>query len=201
MCPPVHNCRQVLDVAIGLEHLHSLKIVHGDLKAVRSPVCIGRLQTNPLIDQRSCDVFWSRSAGGFRAIVGYRGLWNPCVIIQHQFRWDHEMASTRDPPWTSKHCCVRRVCICLCLLRGSFHEVHIWDLLSKIYHYRYSRRKSHSLKSWSAQSSCTSLTVTSHRNYPACRTMPGSSWKNVGEPNRGNVLGPNRLLRGSAIRP
>ncbi|KAJ7936345.1 kinase-like domain-containing protein [Mycena leptocephala] len=39
------------------------------------------------------------------------------------------------------------------------------------------------------------------RNYPASRTISGPSWKNVGELNRGNVLWPNRLLRGSAIRP
>ena len=35
---------QVIDVAIGLEHLHSLKLVHGDVKAVRASVCVNRLQ-------------------------------------------------------------------------------------------------------------------------------------------------------------
>jgi serine/threonine protein kinase len=31
----VHHLSQVLDIALGLDHLHCLKVVHGDLKAVR----------------------------------------------------------------------------------------------------------------------------------------------------------------------
>jgi serine/threonine protein kinase len=44
---PGLNSAQVLDVAIGMEHLHSQKFVHGDLKAVRVPVCVAPLR--PLI--------------------------------------------------------------------------------------------------------------------------------------------------------
>jgi serine/threonine protein kinase len=68
-------------------------------------------------------------------------------------------------------------------------------------HYRYSRRKFHFLKLWSPQSCGTSTMVTSRRNYPASRTISGPSWKSAGEPNRGNVLRPNKLLRGSVLRP
>jgi serine/threonine protein kinase len=41
------NAAQVLDVAIGLEHLHNQNFVHGDLKAVRVSVCVAPLR--PLI--------------------------------------------------------------------------------------------------------------------------------------------------------
>jgi serine/threonine protein kinase len=51
MCPPVHNCRQVLDVAIGLEHLHSLKLVHGDLKAVRESFFMAHFQPDQFADR------------------------------------------------------------------------------------------------------------------------------------------------------
>jgi serine/threonine protein kinase len=88
---------QVLDVALGLEHLHSLKLVHGDLKVARASVCIDRFQqdTNSLTDQRPCDFYRSRSASGFRGIVSCHGFTNPRVIIHRSFAGlrDHEMAS------------------------------------------------------------------------------------------------------------
>jgi serine/threonine protein kinase len=39
------NTAQVLDVAIGLEYLHSRNFVHGDLKAVRVSVCVAPLRS------------------------------------------------------------------------------------------------------------------------------------------------------------
>jgi serine/threonine protein kinase len=41
---PGLNVAQVLDVAIGMEHLHSQKFIHGDLKAVRVSVCVAPLR-------------------------------------------------------------------------------------------------------------------------------------------------------------
>ncbi|KAJ7824952.1 kinase-like domain-containing protein [Mycena olivaceomarginata] len=111
--PGINRLTLVLDVAIGLEHLHSLKLVHGDLKAM--------------------NVLVTRSGRAVLADFGLSSLVVDSKIVAlsstTHFGGTPEMAGTRTPPWKSKQRCVRRVRVCLCLLRVAEPAV-MWHVFS-----------------------------------------------------------------------